>query len=255
MGLVHTIPLYEVIISVGPRLSLDRGLTPLSSYADEVVVFSWGSRKKDLSHRQYILGTYSWETSGLSYSERLARLQKRDLEIIILRLTTHALYKVQRLSWQTGKKELPGGKEPKDLAFDAIQMVWTGQRAWDPDKQTDLLKHLKSIVDSLVSHLVESAEHTKRERPKEGIEEETFDPPDDQTPSPLDEVIASNAFRKLRDQAKEDEDLELVLYCIEEGISRPTDISDTLRIPVDRVYKAKKKLGVILRRIQEEDNG
>lgn len=81
-----------------------------------------------------------------------------------------------------------------------------------------------------------------------------FDPPDEQTPSPLDEVIAADIFGKLWDRAKGDEDLELVLCCIEEGMSKPTDISDTIKIPVERVYKAKKKLGIILRTIQKEEN-
>jgi hypothetical protein len=170
-------------------------------------------------------------------------------------LTAHAVYKARRLSWQTGKKDLPGGRQPKDLAFDAINLVWTGERNWDPAKQPDPLKHLKSIVDSLVSHLVESAEHTQREWPKKEVEEQLFDPPDDQTPSPLDAVIAADVFSKVWKQAKADEDLELVLCCIEEGMSKPADISDVLKMPVESVYKAKKTLGIILRRIQEEDNG
>ena len=188
-------------------------------------------------------------------SDRLGRLHKQDWKVIILRLTAHAAYKVERLRWQTGKKDLPGGRQVKDLAMEAIKMVWTGERKWNPDKQPDLLKHLKSIVNSVVSHLVESAEHTQRDILKEELEEGAFDPPDDSAASPLDEVIAANVFGKLRSEVKSDEDLELVLYCIEEGMSKPSDIADTLRISVERVYKAKKKLGIILKRIQEEGNG
>lgn len=190
----------------------------------------------------------------MSDSERLELLRKQDWGAILLKLTAHAVYKVQRLSWQRGKKDLPGGREPKDLAFDAMKMVWTGERTWDPVKQSDLLKHLKSIVDSLVSHLVESPEHTQRQLLEDEVELGVFDPPDERTPSPLDEVIAADIFGKLWDRAKGDEDLELVLCCIEEGMSKPTDISDTIKIPVDRVYKAKKKLGIILRTIQKEEN-
>ncbi len=143
----------------------------------------------------------------------------------------------------------------KDLAMEAIEMVWTGRRKWTPEKQPDLLKHLRSIVDSLVSHLVESVEHTQREIPREEIEEQVLDPPDDKSADVLDELIAGDVISKLKDRVKGKTDLELVLYCIEEGLSKPKDISDTLEIPIERVYKAKKDIGIILKKIQEEDNG
>jgi len=191
----------------------------------------------------------------LSYLDRLTCIPKKDVEVIILKLTAHAIYKIQRLSWQTGKKNLPGGRQPKDLAFDAIEMVWTGRRAWDPAKQPDLLKHLKSIVDSLVSHLVESAEHMQRERSNEEVQEQAFDPLDDKASGALDELIAADTLSKLKNQVQGDSDLELVLYCIEEGLSKPTEISETLEIRIDRIYKAKKKIGIILKKILEKDNG
>lgn len=139
--------------------------------------------------------------------------------------------------------------------MEAINAVFTGERKWDPDKQPDLLKHLKNIVDSLVSHLVESAEHTQRELPREELEEQVFDPPDDKSPDALDELIAADVISKLKDRVKGNTDLELVLYCIEEGLSKPGDIADTLEIAIERVYKAKKEIGIILKKIQEEDNG
>lgn len=191
----------------------------------------------------------------MSDSERLARLHNQDWEGIILKLTAHAVRKVERLRWQTGKKDLPGGRQVKDLAMEAIKMVGTAERKWNPDKQPDLLKHLKNIVDSLVSHLVESAEHTQREHLKEETEEQVFDPPDDKSADALDELIAADTISKLKNQVKGDTDSELVLYCIEEGLSKPTAISETLEIPIDRVYKAKKKIGIILKKIQEEENG
>lgn len=190
----------------------------------------------------------------MSDSERLERLKEQDWPGIILRLTAHAAYKVERLRWQTGKKDLPRGMQVKDLAMEAIKMAWTGERKWNPEKQPDLLKHLKSIVDSLVSHLVESAEHTQRELPREELEQ-VFDPPDDKSADALDELIAADVISKVKNRIKGDEDLELVLYCIEEGLSTPRDIAQTLGMPVDRVYKAKKKIGIILKKIQEENNG
>jgi hypothetical protein len=196
----------------------------------------------------------SREIGRLSDSERLERLRAQDWETIILRLTAYAVYKIQRLSWQTGKQDLPGGRQPKDLAFDAIKLVWTGERACNPIKQSDLLKHLKSIVDSLVSHLIRSAEHMQRERVEGEVDGVAlvFDPVDEEASNALDEVVAADIFERLWQRAKGDEDLELVLCCIEEGMSRPSDISDAVKMEVERVYKAKKKLGIILRTIQEE---
>lgn len=39
-----------------------------------------------------------------------------------------------------------------DLAHTAIERLLSGQRAWNPEKEVDLFRHLTGIVSSLVSH-------------------------------------------------------------------------------------------------------
>ncbi len=187
-------------------------------------------------------------------SARLDLLKNQDWETIILNLTAYAVYKVQRLSWQTGKDSLPGGRQAEDLAFDAIEKVYKGERSWDPTKQPVLLTYLKSVVDSLVSHLVESTEHKQRQQIGDEAENGVFDPPDQQSPMALDELFAADLMGRLWDKVKGDEDVELVLCCIEDEMSKPQDISAALQIPIERIYKAKKKLGIALRAIQKEEN-
>lgn len=187
-------------------------------------------------------------------SARLDLLKSQDWKTIILRLTLHAEYKVNRLYWQTGRDSLPGGTQTKDFVFEAIRKVYQGERLWDPAKHPDLLTYLKSVVDSLVSHLVESHEHKHRQLVSVEDKDGGFDPPDQQSPTAQDELIVSDLWNRLWNKVKGDEDTELVLACIEEEMSKPQDISDELQIPIRRVNVAKNKIRIALRHIQKEEN-
>lgn len=104
--------------------------------------------------------------SGEKLNERVLKLLSQvDWRQIALGVTDYAIIRVQRLRWKTASyKDLPQGMTPADLAYEAIKKVIGGERPWDPEQHPDLLRYLKAIVDSLVSHLVESEDHERLQR-------------------------------------------------------------------------------------------
>jgi hypothetical protein len=91
-------------------------------------------------------------------------LQRVDWADIGVRLTAYATWKARNLRWRTGRTDLlAGGKTPEDIAADAILKVLGGDRVWDPARGP-LLPYLEGVVDSLISHLAESADNRIQER-------------------------------------------------------------------------------------------
>jgi hypothetical protein len=187
-------------------------------------------------------------------TEIFAILTRQGWDEIIDKLTPHAVFKVSRSFWRSGKRSLPRGEEVEDIVYNSIDMVLSGKRKWDPKKEPDLLQYLKGVVDSEVSHLLESYEHLKREyicigEGKESPVELVVDPGQD----PLSEVIASERRDYLWKCAKGDEDMELVLCCIDEGISNRQEISDTLKMPLNIVDNTLKRIRRKLKKFIDEE--
>jgi hypothetical protein len=103
----------------------------------------------------------------------LPLLQGANWKHIQLKLMEYALFKVARLSWRTPDGSLPRGLTAEDLVVQAIQKTFEGATAsdsekgptapgarhWNPQRQPNLLEFLKAVVDSDVSHLVNSEDH------------------------------------------------------------------------------------------------
>lgn len=87
------------------------------------------------------------------------RLQDADWADIGIRLTAYAMWKARNYRWRTGQVwALAAGKTPEDVARDAIVKVLDGSRAWSPERGA-LFPYLQGVVDSLMSHLAESADN------------------------------------------------------------------------------------------------
>jgi len=188
-------------------------------------------------------------------------LESVDWNDIILKLTRHAIRRAERY---TGRREeaiiLPGGKSPADIALDAIEKVLTGGRSWDPDKYPNLLLHLEWIVNSDLQHLFSSSERQRSGRlPKsqsatDPETEAVRDPPnpleafpDSETPethllTKEEEGFEEETKIKLYSLLKGDEDLELLLLCLEEGKDKPALIAQETGWEISKVYNLKRKL-------------
>lgn len=109
------------------------------------------------------------EPSTARPSSVLPLLHGANWKFIQLKLMEYALFKIARLSWRTPDGSLPRGLTAEDIVVQAIQKTFegatpeadasTGARRWNPQKQPNLLDFLKAVVDSDVSHLVNSEEH------------------------------------------------------------------------------------------------
>jgi DNA-directed RNA polymerase specialized sigma24 family protein len=95
-------------------------------------------------------------------------LREADWEDLGIRLVAYATWKAGNLRWRTGHSwELAGGRTPEDIVSDAIVKVVEGTRRWDPERGP-LLAFLQGVVDSLMSHLVESADNRMQQRWADG---------------------------------------------------------------------------------------
>ena len=76
--------------------------------------------------------------------------QIKDVQL----LRSLAAYSVQRGRHAYGshaRKGFPPGYAPDDVMQEAITRTLGGERRWDPNKDPDLLKYLKDIIDSIYS--------------------------------------------------------------------------------------------------------
>jgi len=76
---------------------------------------------------------------SVSPDPRLKAITDKEWKDITLRLFKYAQYKCRLL---------PGHMEPGDMACEAMQLAFTGERKWNTDKNPDVLDFLKDIVDS-----------------------------------------------------------------------------------------------------------
>jgi len=193
----------------------------------------------------------------------LERLEAADWRRIIHELAHYAYRLAQRYPWRSGShKILPEGKTPEDVAVEAIEKLWNGERDWDPEKYPDLLLHLKWIVRSDMGHLYRSSQHLKTRRfPETGSGTgEPFnpgesgdsrmgeEPPAGSLDPEAELILREQQELELRVKAElyaaveGDEDLELLLLCFEEGLDKPEAIAAQMGWEISKVYNLKKRL-------------
>lgn len=209
------------------------------------------------------------------------RLDEADWGRIYPRLVAHACSRARSLYWRSGNKEdLAKGLQPKDLVNEAIQRVYEGRREWDPEKNPDLYKFLKdSVLSSLFNELAESEDNKKTERFPERVDNHGVveqeprhqAPPEAmhahhlirETPTP-EELLLAEEERKTRaehaktiangllEAATDDPEVMAILECTMDGINTPQRISERTKIPVRQLYNAQKRLRLLVKRLQME---
>lgn len=197
------------------------------------------------------------------------KLEEANWEEVALRLTDHALRKIRRLRWRTGSwQRIPGGAMAEDFANEAIALLLSGERDWDPSNCPDLLTWLRGVVDSLVSHLVESEEHHRsqqfpRSEGGQDLEEllRRADPAEatavhlvpvqvDQETHLAERQVAEQLIGALFEEISGDKELEAMLDSLMDGCEKPRDIAVRTGMDVARVYKLREKLDRAIKRIE-----
>lgn len=175
-------------------------------------------------------------------------------EHLVARLALYAQGKLMRLHWKglpvNGTAGAPGAAGPEDLAAEALLDCLEGRRRWHPGQEPDLLRFLKSVVDSKVNHLAESLEN-RRTRP--------FPEPGDcagAAPPPAVIVADQECADRLRAAVvrmiEGDEVAIQLLECLDAGIEKPSEIAVLLEMDVAQVRNAQKRVRRRLEQVLRE---
>ncbi len=185
-------------------------------------------------------------------------IENTDWKRISIELEEYAIYKAKRLYWKSGYRDLPQGKTPEDVAYEAIEKTLSGERNWNPDKNPDILSFLKSVVDSLIYHLVQSTNHKVVDplpiNPDGGIREDKIPnvPPDQEK-----YLLAEERERKLAKTILElttgDSGLEAIMEAIMEGCIKAKNIAEASNMDVKHVYGLIRKLKLRVLKLDIDD--
>ncbi len=189
----------------------------------------------------------------------IQQLKQQPWEDIILKLDAYALSKARRKYWPSGSKDgqtLLGGCSPQDIAREAVRRVFEGNRKWNPEKDPNILKYLKGVIDSILSSMVESAEN-KEVRVLTSYEEtDPVDADNNVGRSPAVEAGGLHrGFLSPRETAQKnelldrvlaavdgDEGLQLLVLCLDEDYGSRADMAEKLGVSASEVTNMRKKL-------------
>jgi DNA-directed RNA polymerase specialized sigma24 family protein len=184
-------------------------------------------------------------------------LEQHPWEETIPRLELYALRKARRLYWQgIMDGNMPTGQEAADVVLEAIEDLLTGKRSWDPSIQPNLFAHLRSIIDSKLSHLVESwaNRHVRTESALSTEDNNATGSPSphvqfsEPTPSPAEmmlraeeERLAEEFFWGFYEYLSDEPLLQKVIECIDDDL-KPAEMAAHLGVPQKEIYNIRKRL-------------
>lgn len=181
-------------------------------------------------------------------------LEKADWDAALPRALKYAASRAKIFRWFGDEIE------PEELVQEAIARAYGigirgNFRNWNTETCSDLGDFLIGIIRSMTSHKFEH----EADFPKESLFKEDGSPKDekilksaDETAgalmpkAPEAELIEKENFQALKDQLDsisiDDEDLGLVIICLEDGISKPKYIAEETGFDVNKVNNLLKKL-------------
>lgn len=180
-------------------------------------------------------------------------LDDHELDRLVLELTDYADFLIRtKAQWIPGAV-LPRGFDAPTLAIEAIERVLEGRRRrWDPEKEPTLLAYLKSVVKSIFSSELQPA--AERLPEVAGVDDEGRDLVSE-APSGkpgADELLVVEQLKEQMLARFEETEDQLVLICLFEGITRPSEIADETGLEAEEIYRIKRKIQRRLADFQEE---
>jgi len=211
--------------------------------------------------------------------EAISRISDDEWRNIALELERYALSVSRGLRWRTRNPvELPGGETVTAIVSKAIEKLFSGEREWDPQKEPDIRKYLRGVIDSLLNHLAESQDNTlvtvapepgSMNYPAWESGSQKRDPsvdwivPPNRSPEAAvlhqeQAALEDRALELLMEECADDEVLMSVLEAMMDGYEKSAEIAEHKGIPVKDVYNAAKrmdrKLEIVRRRLAEEQS-
>ena len=182
----------------------------------------------------------------------IASLPRNEQEDLIVELTEYADFLIRtRTNW-IARGVLPRGYDAPSLAMEALTRVLQGtRRPWDRHKEPTLLAYLKSVVRSIFSEVLAVATRESVEVAPVDSEGRDLVETAASTEAGADlELEQSQLQEAILGQFHEDDD-QLVLMCLFEGVVKPAEIADETGLSVKDVYRVKQKIKRRLSHLRE----
>lgn len=202
--------------------------------------------------------------------EALALVENHPWEETAPKLAYYALQKIKSRYWLgIFGGSTPAATEAEDIVMKSIKKILDGQRRWEPKQHPDLFKFLLGVIDSEISHLVESWENRSflREESLVGYcsDEETADfwqTVPDQHPTIEAKLInqemeekSEKFFLEFYESVQDSPKLQSILDSIFEGHIKRADIAKNIGITVREFDNLKKQLRRRLLSFQRGNSG
>lgn len=175
------------------------------------------------------------------------------------RLVAFTEWIIQRMRWNSNT--LPKGQTAEFIVRDVIAKTFSEERNWDPEKG-DLLKWLKWVIKSDVSHLAESAANRvevhldqagENDSPVDDLEirQRKLSPQRLDTGSPEETVVAAETEAEARlkidallEACSGKPELDEIVFAIIGGDcdTKPQELAKYLNKPVEEIYQNLRKL-------------
>lgn len=161
-------------------------------------------------------------------------LNSEPLDVRLRRLTAYTKRLCDFYCAMGVKPHAFSGKDPVDFAMEAIEAVYSGQRAWDPSVYPHLDKHLQFAARSIISNALRSADNKiSLVQPADAVG--TTDDANDDFLLDFHEYLA------------DEPDLQTIVECIYYGNLKREDIADCAEITPTKMTNSRKRLQTRLR--------
>ena len=184
----------------------------------------------------------------------LDKLDSQDWKSIIVKLTAHVSYRLFTLK----DIKMLEGKTPYDIAIEAIEKLYTGERTWDYEKYPDILNFLKyNIIKSMTNNLFKTINKKSivfiknNENFNEDIEYDFFSKFGIEGELER-ELYAKELLDDIEKELKDGDEWQIFNYRLD-GLKN-SEISVELGIPINEVENIMKRIKRKLTDIKNELN-
>lgn len=191
----------------------------------------------------------------------ISQITEEELKQYLKRLTLYAQYKFFKIGWarKGSYRSGPQGMGPQDVVSEAIIKVIEGKRKYNKQAYTDFMIFLLSVVDSIISNMLNLAEHKKVQalpnRTNDSDQTTVFEL-EDQKLSTIHNLINKEIVEKIESVLmrtfSNDNIVCGILDCLKAGIIKRSEIAEYLEVKTKDVDNAQKRLRrAIEKKLQE----
>jgi len=136
---------------------------------------------------------------------------------------------------------LPDSITPEEIVNEVVSKVLSGERNWDDIKYPDILVYLKMIIKSAISHEWEK-EHIREQYKNELIAKRKDNLQQITVNNFCTEIIFKEALEEIEEILRDDDNLLLIFYAMQEGYTNDMDLSEVLEINIKDIRNIKKRM-------------